>query len=68
MGLIMLVIGAAFWAELSQVAGLWKHPWLLGGDFTVIRFPNEKRRGCYFCLATSVLFIGLDYMILLIFH
>lgn len=68
MGLIMLVIGAAFWAELSQMAGLWNYPCLLGGDFTIIRFPNEKRGGCSFRLAMSVLFIGLDYMILLICH
>ena len=34
------------WVELSQVAGRWHHPWLLGGDFNVIMFPNEKKGGC----------------------
>lgn len=33
------------WVELSQVAGRWYRPWLLGGDFNVIRFPNEKKGG-----------------------
>ena len=33
---------ADFWAELSHVAGIWNCPWILGGDFNVIRFPNEK--------------------------
>lgn len=33
-----------FWAELNQVASLWNHPWVLGGHFNVIRFPNEKKK------------------------
>ena len=37
---------ADFCAELSHVAGIWNHPWILGGDFNVIRFPNEKKGGC----------------------
>lgn len=37
---------ADFCVELSQVGGMWNHPWLLGGDFSSIRFPNEKRVGC----------------------
>ena len=37
---------ADFWVELNQVAGLWNHPWVLGGDFSTIRFPSEKRGGC----------------------
>ena len=36
-----------FWTELNQVAGRWNRPWLLGGDFNVIRFPNERKRSCY---------------------
>ena len=35
-----------FWAELNQVARMWNHPWVLGGDFNVIRSPNEKKGGC----------------------
>lgn len=35
-----------FWAELNHVAGLWNHPWVVGGDFNVIRFPSEKKGGC----------------------
>ena len=33
-----------FWIELSRVAGLWKHPWVVGGDFNCIRFPSEKKK------------------------
>lgn len=36
----------AFWGELNQVAGLWSHPWVIGGDFNVIRFSHEKKGGC----------------------
>lgn len=25
---------------------MWDRPLVLGGDFSVIRFPNEKRGGC----------------------
>lgn len=34
-----------FWTELSRVAGLWKCPWVVGGDFNCIRFPSEKKGG-----------------------
>ena len=34
----------AFPGELHQVAGLWRHPWVIGGDFNVIRFSNEKKK------------------------
>lgn len=37
---------AAFWQELSQVVGMWNYPWLIGGDFNAIRYPNGKRAGC----------------------
>lgn len=30
----------AFWQELSQVAGMWNCPWLIGGDFNAIHYPN----------------------------
>lgn len=35
-----------FWTELSQVAGLWNRPSMLGGDINVVRFPNERKGDC----------------------
>ncbi|MFX6409712.1 hypothetical protein ABTG43_19220, partial [Acinetobacter baumannii] len=29
---------ADFWMERSLVAGMWNHPWMLGGDINAIRF------------------------------
>ena len=34
-----------FWEELGAICGLWSDPWCIGGDFNMIRFPNESRRG-----------------------
>ena len=34
-----------FWEELGAIRGLWSDPWCIGGDFNMIRFPNERRRG-----------------------
>ena len=34
-----------FWEELGAIRGLWTDPWCIGGDFNMIRFPNERRRG-----------------------
>ena len=34
-----------FWEELGAVRGLWEGPWCVGGDFNMIRLPNEHRRG-----------------------
>ncbi|RVW78982.1 Exonuclease 1 [Vitis vinifera] len=34
-----------FWEELQAIRGLWNDPWCVGGDFNMIRFPNECRRG-----------------------
>ncbi|RVW89101.1 putative ribonuclease H protein [Vitis vinifera] len=33
------------WEELGDIQGLWNDPWCIGGDFNMIRFPNEWRRG-----------------------
>ncbi|KAL6345756.1 hypothetical protein AAG906_017501 [Vitis piasezkii] len=30
--------------ELGAIRGLWNDPWCIGGDFNMIRFPNERRR------------------------
>ena len=30
--------------ELGAIRGLWGEPWCIGGDFNVIRFPNERNR------------------------
>ena len=35
----------SFWEELGSVRGLWNIPWCVGGDFNVIRFPCERRKG-----------------------
>lgn len=37
---------SVFLAEFSQVASRWESPWVLGGDFNIIRFSNERKRGC----------------------
>ena len=34
-----------FWIELSRVAGLWKRPWVVGGDFNCIKFTSKKKEG-----------------------
>ena len=34
-----------FWEELGSIKGLWSDPWCVGGDFNMIRYPEERRRG-----------------------
>lgn len=35
-----------FCSKLNTVAGKWNRPWVVGGDFNVIRFSNERKVGC----------------------
>lgn len=34
-----------FWEELKDIRGSWEEPWIIGSDFNVIRFVNEKSSG-----------------------
>ncbi|WJZ96624.1 hypothetical protein VitviT2T_015290 [Vitis vinifera] len=34
-----------FWEELRAIRGLWNDPWCIGGDFNMIRIPDECKRG-----------------------
>ena len=33
-----------FWEELGSIKGLWSDPWCVGGDFNLLRFPEERSR------------------------
>ena len=44
-GLTMKRYRELFWEELGAIHGLWNDPWCICGDFNIIRFPNERRRG-----------------------
>ena len=33
------------WEELSGIGSWWSLPWCIGGDFNVVRFPNERGAG-----------------------
>jgi hypothetical protein len=33
------------WEELAGIKSWWSLPWCIGGDFNVVRFPNERRAG-----------------------
>lgn len=58
---------ADFWLELNQVAGMWNRPWVLGGDFNVIRFLHEKKGGGSMSKAMKNFSNGFAGMILLIY-
>ncbi|XVF04129.1 hypothetical protein REPUB_Repub05bG0055500 [Reevesia pubescens] len=34
---------ARFWEEFASILGCYDVPWILGGDFNVVRFPHEKK-------------------------
>ena len=42
---VMVTSKESFWAELGSIRGLWSVPWCVGGDFNMVRFPCERRRG-----------------------
>ena len=44
-GLVVDSSRESFWEELGYVRGLWNFPWCVGGDFNVVRFPCERRKG-----------------------
>ena len=33
------------WEGLEAIRGIWDDPCCIGGDFNVIRFPDERNRG-----------------------
>ena len=34
-----------FWEEFRSIKGLWRDPWCVGGDFNMIRYPEERGVG-----------------------
>ena len=32
------------WEGLGAIKGMWVKPWVIGGDFNIIRFPEERNR------------------------
>uniref|UniRef100_A0A2N9F8S0 Uncharacterized protein n=1 Tax=Fagus sylvatica TaxID=28930 RepID=A0A2N9F8S0_FAGSY len=39
---------AIMWEELAGVASWWGVPWVIGGDFNVVRFPSERLGSTHF--------------------
>lgn len=35
-----------FWNELNSIATYWNKPWVVGGDFNVIRLSEESNVRC----------------------
>ena len=32
------------WEGLGAIKGMWGEPWVIGGNFNIIRFPKERNR------------------------
>jgi exonuclease III len=39
------------WEELAGVMSLWEIPWVIGGDFNIVRFPSERSCGSNYSTA-----------------
>ena len=44
-GPVLNSLREVFWEELGAISGLWEGSWCIGGDFNIVRFPCERRRG-----------------------
>ena len=34
-----------FWEEFGSIKGLWSDQWCVGGDFNLVRYPEERSKG-----------------------
>jgi exonuclease III len=39
------------WEELAGVMSVWEIPWVIGGDFNIVRFPSERSCGSNYSTA-----------------